>query len=81
MKAILTLIFVLFIGTAAQAKDVKSEIKVSAVTMGITNIDTVIFNGVAPTKHVQVARLYRNKNSKVLKALNFSTTKNVAKLA
>jgi hypothetical protein len=81
MKAILTLIFVLLIGTAAQAKDAKGEIKVSAVTMGITNIDTVIFNGVAPTEHGQVARLYRNKNSKVLRALNFSTRKNMAKLA
>lgn len=81
MKAILTLIFILFIGTAAKAQEAKGEIKVSAVTMGITKSDNVIFTGGANSKYGQVARLYKYKNSKVLKALNFSTKKNITKLA
>ncbi len=72
MKTLITLIFVLFIGVTAQAQDVKTETKVETVTVTI----------VTPTvKENSVARLYKFKNSKIKKALSFSTKKNKSKLA
>ncbi len=72
MKTIVTLIFVLFIGVAAQAQDANVDTKVETIEMGI----------VTPTiKENTVARLYKNKNSRVKKALTFTTKRNSAKLA
>jgi hypothetical protein len=72
MKTIVTLIFVLFIGVAAQAQDAKVDTKLETVEMSI----------VTPTiKENTVARLYKNKNSRVKKALTFTTKRNSAKLA
>jgi hypothetical protein len=82
MKAILTLIFVLFIGVAAQAQDANDNVKVETATLSIvstTNNET--FNEVSTTTQNDVARLYKNKNARVLKALTFTTKKNNAKLA
>tara|TARA_R110002051_G_scaffold117171_1_gene190783 strand:- start:2378 stop:2626 length:249 start_codon:yes stop_codon:yes gene_type:complete len=82
MKAILTLIFVLFIGVAAQAQDVNNNVKVDTVTLSVvstTNNET--FNEVSTTPQNDVARLYKNKNARVLKALTFTTKKDNAKLA
>ena len=82
MKAILTLIFVLFIGVAAQAQDANDNVKVETATLSIvstTNNET--FNEVSTTNQNDVARLYKNKNARVLKALTFTTKKNNAKLA
>ncbi|MEB8329654.1 hypothetical protein OO009_09820 [Flavobacteriaceae bacterium KMM 6897] len=82
MKAILTLIFVLFIGVAAQAQDANDNVKVETVTVGIVSAtNNEIFNEVNTNTQNDVARLYKNKNARVLKALNFSTKKNNAKLA
>jgi hypothetical protein len=77
MKAILTLIFVLFIGVAAQAQNPSSEVKVETIAMGIvTEIEEVT------TKNDNtVARLYRFKNSLVKKELSFATKKDAPKLA
>jgi len=72
MKTIVTLIFVLFIGVAAQAQDAKVDTKVETIEMSIAT----------PTiKENTVARLYKNKNSRVKKALTFTTKRNSAKLA
>lgn len=72
MKTIVTLIFVLFIGVAAQAQDANVDTKVETIEMSI----------VTPTiKENTVARLYKNKNSRVKKALTFTTKRNSAKLA
>ncbi|MBU2903760.1 MULTISPECIES: hypothetical protein [Arenibacter] len=77
MKTILTLIFVLFIGVAAQAQNDASEVKVETVTMSITTAK----QEVALKNENSVARLYMFKNSKITKELSFSTKLNKAKLA
>ena len=74
MKTILTLIFVLFIGVAAQAQNEATEVKVETVTMSIVKEVTV-------NNENNVARLYMFKNSKITKELSFSTKLNKAKLA
>ena len=78
MKTILTLIFVLFIGVAAQANTVGQEVKVETVTMSIV---TSTENEVSVKNENKVARLYMFKNSRVKKELSFSTKLNKAKLA
>ncbi|GBF19609.1 MULTISPECIES: hypothetical protein [Arenibacter] len=79
MKTILTLIFVLFIGVAAQAQNGAAEVKVETVTMSIAT--TATKQEVAVKSENSVARLYMNKNYKVIKELSFTTKLNKAKLA
>ncbi|TQO37837.1 hypothetical protein GQ41_2462 [Arenibacter algicola] len=79
MKTILTLIFVLFIGVAAQAQNGAAEVKVETVTMSIATTTTK--QEVAVKSENSVARLYMNKNYKVIKELTFTTKLNKAKLA
>ncbi|MCM4165270.1 MULTISPECIES: hypothetical protein [unclassified Arenibacter] len=79
MKITLTIIFVLFIGMAVQAKNDTSEVKVEVVARGIV---TVVSKKEGPLKtENMVARLYMLKNAKVTKALSFTTKMNKAKLA
>ena len=78
MKTLLTLIFVLFIGVAAQANTVEQEVKVETVTMSIV---TSTKNEVSVKNENKVARLYMFKNYRVKKELSFSTKLNKAKLA
>ena len=78
MKTLLTLIFVLFIGVAAQANNVGQEVKVETVSMSIV---TPTQNEVSVKNENKVARLYMFKNSRVKKELSFSTKLNKAKLA
>ncbi|MEA1785030.1 hypothetical protein U1E44_02905 [Arenibacter sp. GZD96] len=77
MNAFLTLIFIFFIGSVAQAQDDKKEIKVATQTKGIViNLDEAVLkndNG--------MARLYKFKNALVKKELSFTTKNNRAKLA
>lgn len=73
MKAIVTLIFVLFISVAAQAQDGKLEATVETVTI---TLETA-----TEANDTKVARLYRRDNAKVNKALTFTTKRNNAKLA
>ena len=75
MKAIVTIIFILFIGLAAQAQDKQSEAKVETFKTEIVTVTTISQDDNA------VARLYRRPNSRVKKALNFTTKRNKAKLA
>lgn len=78
MKAIVTLIFVLFIGMTVQAQEAKTEVKVATLTMGI------VTNGCLETTikcEGEVARLYLFKNSRVKKELSFTTKSNRSKLA
>ena len=77
MKTLITLIFVLLIGFTAQAQDTKTEVKVATIEMGIVT-DT---NEEVKETTTEVARLYRRSNSRVKKALSFTTKRNKAKLA
>ncbi|WP_282161424.1 hypothetical protein [Ulvibacterium marinum] len=79
MKTLITLIFVLFIGIAAQAQDTTSEVKVVTIEMGI--VTETIEEGVSFENETEVARLYKRSNAKVKKALSFTTKRNRAKLA
>ncbi|MEG3657113.1 hypothetical protein V5097_06845 [Arenibacter palladensis] len=79
MKTILTLIFVLFIGVAAQAQNGAAEVKVETVVMSI--VTATAKQEVAVKNENSVARLYMFKNSKITKELSFSTKLNKAKLA
>ncbi len=72
MKAIVTLIFILLIGFAAQAQETTAEVKVETAKKEIVT-ETATENS--------VARLYRFKNSRVKKELSFKTNRNTAKLA
>ena len=73
MKTLITLIFVLFIGMAAQAQDAKMSTIEMGIATEITQVNRV--------KENSVARLYKFKNSRIKKALSFTTKKNKAKLA
>ena len=78
MKTLFTLIFVLFIGVAAQANTVGQEVKVETISMSIV---TSSEKEVSVKNENKVARLYMFKNSRVKKELSFSTKLNKAKLA
>ena len=75
MKAIVTIIFIIFIGLTAQAQDNTPEVKVETVKTEIVTVTKVTQEDNA------VARLYRRPNTRVKKALNFTTKRNKAKLA
>ena len=75
MKAIVTIIFILFIGLTAQAQDKAAEAKVETVKTEIVTVTEITQEDNA------VARLYRRPNSRVKKALAFSTKRNRSKLA
>ena len=77
MKTIATLIFVLFIGVAAQAQTATEEVKVIEMTI-VTETAT---EEVVVEKNTEVARLYKRSNSRVKKALSFTTKRNRAKTA
>ncbi|WP_297704699.1 hypothetical protein [uncultured Eudoraea sp.] len=55
-----------------EAQDSKVDTKVETIEMSIVT---------STTKENTVARLYKNKNSRVKKALSFTTKRNKAKLA
>lgn len=77
MKTILTFIFVLLIGMAAQAQKGAVQIKVETVTISFV---ATAKQEVDLKNENSVARLYMFKNSKIIKALSFSTQLNRAKL-
>jgi len=79
MKSIATLIFVLFIGVAAQAQNATQEVKVEVIEMTIVT-ETATEEAVTE-KNTEVARLYRRSNSQVKKALSFTTKRDAAKMS
>lgn len=78
MKAILTLIAVIFFGTLAMAQDASKEVKIETTTVGV-ELDITIQE--ETEKEIKVARLYKFKNARVKKALSFRTKRNKSKLA
>jgi len=80
MKTIITLIFIIFIGTAAQANtNTTEDVKVETIEMTI--VTETATEEVVTEKNTEVARLYRRANSRVKKALTFTTKRNRAKMA
>lgn len=76
MKAILTLILMIGIGSGALAKTADLSLPISRFQM-IPSVEIAP----ATVENNSVARLYRFKNSRVKKELSFYTKKNKAKLA
>ena len=84
MKAILTLVFVFTFGAMALAQNIESHDKVQRIEMGVVldsgTIDTSIDEEVETAKEKSIVRLYKFKNSRIKKALAFTTKRNRAKL-
>lgn len=75
MKAILTIIAIIFFGTLATAQDTAKEVKAETITVGVElNIEI-------QETETEIARLYMFKNSRVKKELSFRTKRNKSKLA
>ncbi len=82
MKTIATLIFILFIGATAQAQNATELVKVETIEMTIVTNTTSNENKEATLENkTEVARLYKYKNSRVKKALSFTTKRNKSKMA
>ena len=85
MKAILTLTFVLIFGAMALAQNVESHDIIQPIEMDVVmangTITTNTYKEIKTVKENKVARLYKFKNSRVKKALAFTTKRNKAKLA
>lgn len=85
MKALVTLLIILFTGASALAQNPKQDDKVDSIEMGIVMVDSI--TGAFDSKTVKIdaetsiVRLYRNKNSRVKKELAFITKTNYGKLA
>ena len=75
MKTVVTIIFIIFISFTAQAQNNTPEVKVETVKTEIVTVTNIKVEDNA------VARLYRRPNTRVKKALNFTTKRNKAKLA
>jgi hypothetical protein len=78
MKAIVTFIFIIFLGTSAMAQETSKEGKVETFSAGVELNIEIKQNNIQENK---VARLYMFKNSRVKKALKFTTKRNKAKIA
>ncbi len=78
MKAVLTLIFIIFLGTAAMAQAPTKEVKVETKTVSV-ELNIKIEKSEKQVK--EVARLYMFKNFRITKELNFKTKINNSKLA
>lgn len=72
MKTILITIFFIFIGVTAQAQNANKETKVATPKMTIVPFSNY---------ETSTARLYKFKNSRIKKELDFTTKANNAKLA
>jgi len=78
MKTIVTIIFIIFLSFAAQAQNATNDVKVETIETTIVTETTNEFNLATKT---EVARLYKFKNSKIKKELNFITKANKPKMA
>ena len=85
MKAFLTLILIVVFGTVAMAQEVPTNAKVESTQMALvldSSINTtVLIKEAAQNSDFQIARLYKRKNTRVKKALSFTTKRNRSKLA
>jgi hypothetical protein len=78
MKTIITIIFIIFLSFTAQSQNTTEEVKVETIEMTIVTETTYELNLNTAT---EVARLYKSKNSRIKRDLNFVTKANKAKMA
>jgi len=86
MKSIILLTALFFTCFFAQAQANNENVSVEIETVQVEMVETIESNDmVVPTieteNTIEVARLYKNKNNRVIKALKFSTKMNSAKLS
>jgi len=78
MKTIIATIFIIFLSLTAQAQNSTEEVKVETIEMSIVT-DTAF--EVKANTNTEVARLYKFKNSRIKRDLNFLTKANKPKMA
>ncbi|WP_300022100.1 hypothetical protein [uncultured Maribacter sp.] len=78
MKTIIATIFIIFLSFTAQAQNNTSDVKVETIEMGIVTETTF---EVKENTSTEVARLYKFKNSRIKRDLNFITKANKPKMA
>jgi len=78
MKTIIATIFIIFLSFTAQAQNNIEEVKVETIEMSIV---TETVNEVKAESNTEVARLYKFKNSRIKRDLNFLTKANKPKMA
>lgn len=85
MKAVLTLISIVVFGALAIAQNVPTDAKVALPEMAVVLVssagDSILVKEDTKVGTQQIARLYKRKNSRVNKALKFTTKKDRPKLA
>ncbi|WP_437370912.1 hypothetical protein [Maribacter litoralis] len=86
MKSIILLTALFFICFFAQAQANEENVSLEIETVQVEMVKTIESNDiVVPTieneNTIEVARLYKNKNNRVIKALKFATKLNRAKLS
>lgn len=80
MKAIATIVFIIFISFSAQAQENNSEVNAATQTETVVLANELITTTLN-SNETKVARLYMDRNYKVKKELSFRTKKNKSKLA
>ena len=78
MKTIIATIFIIFLSFTAQAQNSTEEVKVETIEMNIVSETT---NEIKIDSNTEVARLYKFKNSRIKRDLNFLTKANKPKMA
>ncbi|WP_324028305.1 hypothetical protein QSV08_10355 [Maribacter sp. BPC-D8] len=86
MKSIILLTALFFSTFLVQAQANNENVSLEIKTIQVEMVQTIESNDiVVPTieteNTIEVARLYKNKNNRVIKALKFSTKMNNAKLS
>ncbi|MGO4921310.1 hypothetical protein [Maribacter spongiicola] len=84
MKSIILLTALFFSTFLVQAQANNENISVEIETIQVELVQTIESNDIVlPTieNTIEVARLYKNKNNRVIKALEFTTKMNNAKLS
>lgn len=78
MKTVATIIFIIFLGITAQAQTANTNLKVETIEKTIVTESTY---SLKVDNKTDVARLYRFKNSRIKKELNFITKADKPKMA
>lgn len=84
MKSIILLTALFFSTFLVQAQANNENVSVEIETIQVELVQTIESNDIVlPTieNTIEVARLYKNKNNRVIKALEFTTKMNNAKLS
>ena len=86
MKSIILLTVLFFTTFLAQAQANNENVSLEVESASVEMVQTIeTSNSTVPTieteKTIEVARLYKNKNNRVIKALEFTTKLNSAKLS